>query len=53
MSSRYRTLNRGRYFLIIVTSSWRASTSLAVTIHSTRAASLTMATVRGCRPSPK
>ena len=47
MSSRYRTLKRGSYFLIHVYSSWSASTSVETTVHWTPAAAVTICLVRG------
>src|SRR5699024_10865441 len=42
------TLNRGLYSLIHVHSSWRASTSVSTTVHSTEFAVWTIVEVRGC-----
>ncbi|SII80977.1 Uncharacterised protein [Mycobacteroides abscessus subsp. abscessus] len=43
------TLNRGLNSLIHVHSSWRASTSVSTTVHSTEAAVWTIVDVRGWR----
>ena len=45
LSSRYMMLNRGRYSLIHVYSSWSASSSEPTTVHSTAAAVNTMVRV--------
>ena len=53
MSSRYRTLKRGRCDLMRLYSSISASTSVDATIHSTDAALSTMACVRGWSGLPQ
>src|SRR5919106_5441641 len=53
LSSRYRTLNRGRCSWIRLYSRWRASTSPEATIHSTRPAASSMASVLGCWGRPQ
>jgi hypothetical protein len=49
LSSRYLTLKRGSNSLIQLYSSWRASTSVFTTVHSTPAAEVTIAAVREWR----
>src|SRR4051794_20363948 len=49
LSSRYFTLKRGSYSLIQEYSSCSDSTSVPTTVHSTFAAVVTIACVRGCR----